>query len=313
MSNNLFSSGDRLLVLTVGASCSGKTTWAEEFTLDQLSQGVNFCNLNRDDVRFRIHSNGVRDWRNYKFNKNNEKQVTDIIDELAKGCVDDGVNIIISDTNLNPKTQEKWQQWAKDNNYKVVYKYFDVEWEELVKRNSQRSGGIPEHILWNQHLKMKRTTSYIYSHDNTLEPCVICDIDGTVAKKAEERSFFDWDLVHLDEPRLEIIAMLDGLAMRNGNVVFMSGRDGSCYDKTYEWIEKYITSNWNDDISWKLVMRETKDSRKDYIVKEELYFDHVFEQYNVAAVLDDRPQVIRLWEQFNLPNIVNVGRYNHEF
>ena len=53
------------IILTIGASCSGKTTWAEKF----CGESDNFINLNRDDVRFELFTNNVRDWTKYKFNK----------------------------------------------------------------------------------------------------------------------------------------------------------------------------------------------------------------------------------------------------
>lgn len=42
-------------------------------------------------------------------------------------------------------------------------------------------------------------------------------------------------------------------------------------------------------------MRTTGDSRKDSIVKEELYQKYVAGKYNVFLVLDDRTSVCQLW------------------
>lgn len=50
-------------ILTVGISSSGKTTWAEKFVFENPS----WVNINRDDVRFTLFTNGVRDWGKYKF------------------------------------------------------------------------------------------------------------------------------------------------------------------------------------------------------------------------------------------------------
>ena len=90
------------LILTVGASCSGKTTWTEQFIEDHYGKqytGEDWVNLNRDDIRFNEFCNGVRDWTKYKFTKANENKVTEIIDGIAQEAVKDDFNIIVSDTN----------------------------------------------------------------------------------------------------------------------------------------------------------------------------------------------------------------------
>ncbi|GGM15372.1 hypothetical protein GCM10012279_36880 [Micromonospora yangpuensis] len=44
-----------------------------------------------------------------------------------------------------------------------------------------------------------------------------------------------------------------------------------------------------------LHMRTEKDNRKDSIIKAELYRTHVQGQHEVAFVIDDRDQVVRMW------------------
>jgi hypothetical protein len=46
----------------------------------------------------------------------------------------------------------------------------------------------------------------------------------------------------------------------------------------------------------KLMMREGGDTRLDSIVKEEMYDNYITAYYDVVAVIDDRPQVITMWE-----------------
>lgn len=317
------------IILTVGASCSGKTTWAEQFIADQevredfygvVRASNNWVNINRDDLRFQLFTNGVRDWTKYKFKHSNEKRVTSLEDQLAFNAALEDKNIVISNTNLNPSIRQKWKDFAETHGYEYEEKIFHCLWEELVKRNAQREGGIPESILWSQYKRFMQQYGYIGEHpvevyqpQRNLDFCVICDIDGCVADMRGIRKPYDWELVSQDKPRSEVIAMLDGLALRNGNVIFMSGRDGVCYEDTLAWLEKHITSSWHPDIKWDLVMREQGDSRKDDIVKYELYQQHVKDIYNVAAVLDDRLQVIRMWTVLGLPNIIQVGDYLNEF
>lgn len=293
------------LILTVGASCSGKTTWAEEWVKKDY---FNRVNLNRDEARFSLFTDGERDWTKYKFTKANEKKVTGMILEIANIEAQDGLDICISDTNLSSRTRDRWEKWAKENDYDVEYRVFEEDWDTLRQRNQQREGGISESILWDQYMRMRDYLSYETYSCNGKQKGIIVDIDGTVAK-VNGRSFFDWDKVDTDLPRNDVIEMVSHLAWINeAQVIFMSGRDGVCYDKTLDWLMEHYDpkSDWD----FQLLMREPKDPRKDFIVKKELY-NKVKDQYDIDTVFDDRPQVLRLWEELKIPNIINVGGSVH--
>ena len=65
-------------------------------------------------------------------------------------------------------------------------------------------------------------------------------------------------------------------------------------------------------MEFELIMRAAGDMRKDSIVKAELFFEHIEPNYNVMMVIDDRPQVIRMWTDIGL-DVINVGNYYEEF
>jgi hypothetical protein len=48
-------------------------------------------------------------------------------------------------------------------------------------------------------------------------------------------------------------------------------------------------------------MRKTGDSRKDSVVKDELYQEYVAGKYNVFLVLDDRSSVVEFWRSKGFP------------
>lgn len=298
------------LILTVGMSCSGKTSWASEF----VSNRSDWDNINRDEVRFGLFTYGERDWTAYKFTKKNEKRVTDICDVYAESCVNNGLNIIISDTNLSEKTRNKWKDFAKKHNYLYEEKAFPIEWEEAVKRNNQREGGISRNILWSQYLKMNEYLGkYSYTPDKTLPDAFICDIDGNIALKGK-RGFYDWDKVGVDKPRDFVIYMVMGLIQAGYTPIFLSGRDASCQEETYQWINKEVMQYFPDHEGFHLYMRSEGDMRKDYIVKKELFHKYVDGKFNVLGVLDDRPQVINnCWLDLGLPNVISTADQNKEF
>jgi hypothetical protein len=47
-------------------------------------------------------------------------------------------------------------------------------------------------------------------------------------------------------------------------------------------------------------MRPAADSRKDSIVKAELFWEHVAPHWNVRGVIDDRDQVVAMWRALGL-------------
>ena len=59
-------------------------------------------------------------------------------------------------------------------------------------------------------------------------------------------------------------------------------------------------------------MRKTDDSRKDSIIKKEIFLEHIDKEYNVMSVFDDRPQVIRMWRDLGL-FVFDVNQSECEF
>jgi hypothetical protein len=51
---------------------------------------------------------------------------------------------------------------------------------------------------------------------------------------------------------------------------------------------------------YELFMRKTSDSRKDTIIKKEIFFDNINGLYNVRFVLDDRNSVVANWRSMGL-------------
>ena len=291
------------LLVTVGASGSGKTTWAEQYT----TSNPNWVNINRDEIRFREYCQGTQDWSLYKFTKSKETRISEIADTEAQLAVENKKNIIISDTNINPKTREKWKQFAKDNGYEFEMKVFNCDWDTLVARHAKRPNAIPLHRVRSQYMSMLEFLGRkTYQPDIQLHKAVIVDVDGTVAQM-HNRGPFDWDKVAQDLPRKEIITMVRGLYESGFRIIFLSGRDGVCYNDTFEWLKR------NTGFPFELHMRAENDHRKDFVVKEELFWP-LTEKWNICLAIDDRPQVLRLWEEIGVPTVnVNIKGLYGEF
>ena len=286
------------LIITVGISASGKTTWAKNSNIS------NCININRDDIRFNIVAPGS-DWSTYKkHNKSNESKVTQIELAIAKNAVSNKSNIIISNTNLSKKTRAFWHEFAKEHHYEFEIKEFDIDVEEAIKRDRLRPNSVGEQVIRGQYTKwLEYIGRKTYTPNEQLPNCIIVDIDGTVAEMSG-RQPFEWDKVDTDLPRQFVIDVVTGYADRhNCHILFLSGRDGCCYAKTHDWLAEHVGHN----VSWSLNMRKTKDFRKDSIIKEEIFWNVVAPNFNVVGVFDDRPQVLQVWHELKLPNVICVG------
>lgn len=296
-------------IICVGMSGSGKSTYAEQFCKDN----PDWVEINRDNVRFTLFTNGVRDWSKYKFNKSKEDRVTEVIDQQIFDAVMEDKNIVCSDTNLNPKTRRALEDKLEGYGYSVSYKSFEITLEEAWKRDSNRQGGVGRDVLYKQ---WQQWLTYIgrktYTPDPSKPKAVIVDIDGTVAQMYN-RSPYEWEKVGEDKPRDFVINLVERMCtyfeVDRIDIIFLSGRDGICRPQTEEWLNDNIAYNGKLN----LFMRTEGDPRKDTIVKEELFWEHVAPHYNVMGAFDDRPCMVRLWYEIGIPNVISVANPWVEF
>lgn len=294
-------------IVCVGIPASGKSSYSEKL------RGQGWIELNRDYIRFRHFTNGERDWTKYKFNKTNESLVTkvfyDDLDKWAKLKL----NVICSDTNLNPIYREPLIARLKEYGYEVDVKTFDVPLEEAWKRDANRQGGVGKDVIYNMYQKyLDFIGRKKYVPDPEKQDCVICDIDGTIAQM-HNRKPFEWEKVGQDLPRKFVINMVMNSAMftHGEEIIFLSGRDSVCRKETEGWLNKHVfeMSDWSHD----LFMRAEGDCRKDTVIKEELFWEHIAPNYNVVAAVDDRPCMVRLWHELQIPNVICVADPWKEF
>lgn len=298
------------IIFTHGISASAKTTWAEEYCLEN----PNTVNINRDDIRFAIFTGGVRDWSLYKFTRAKEQAVTDMQEDIISQAVGDGCDIIISDTNLNPKYEQRILAMWQLEGYEVEHKWFDVDLMTALQRDALRENGVGYKTImrqYKQYCELKYGQDY-HTHEKGLPKAIIVDIDGTVADMDGVRGPFEWDKVHLDKPRQHVIDIVTNVEWsQNAFVIFLSGRDESCREATYEWLLKY--TNFPYKGCFDLIMRSAGNMEKDTIIKKRMYKDHIEGKYNIQYVIDDRPTVCRMWRYELGIDVINVGDPYQEF
>lgn len=287
-------------IVTVGISASGKTTFAKEMEKE------GYRDINRDWIRFNLVKPGAN-WSSYKFNKTNEDQVTEIQGKMIMESWSNEQNIVISDTNLDSKLRTALIKKLRDIGYEVEIHSFPVTREVAFKRDNLRANGVGQDVIYRQIQKWNDYSGRItYVPDESLPAAIIVDVDGTVAQM-NGRGPFEWHRVSEDVPRKIIRHMVEGYQDAGYTIIICSGRDEVCREDTHKWLV-------DNGIGFEeLHMRKKDDYRKDNVVKEEIFWTHLAHRYNIVACIDDRPQMIRLWHELKIPNVIAVADPYLEF
>lgn len=286
------------VILTVGAPGSGKSTWAQE----QARKDNGTVILCLDDFRSQLRGGS------YKYNKSQETVVKSChIESLRVLLHNDTVQkIIIADTNLNPNTRELLKKTiqSEDVDVSIVEEVFDVNYPELVNRNKKRGDkSVPSDVLFDMYKKMRTYlgTQKDYTANVSKPNAVIFDIDGTLANN-NHRSPYSLDSLIKDTPISVVVESLLMHYKQGYRIILVSGRhQGNSGDpkkhlnSTIEWLKKY-------DIPYDhLYMRKHNDKRKDDVIKEEIFWNYIADNYNVKAAYDDRDRVVAMWRRIGVP------------
>jgi predicted kinase len=278
------------LILTKGLPASGKTTWAKEY-IQKYPETANLC---KDDLRLQLGSTNKR-----------EKRVIKVRDLLTAHYFEQGYSVIWSDTNLNPVHIRRGTELAKQYQAEFVIQDFtDVPLAECIRRDLVRANSVGQQVIEQMYYEYLDKPDPQPAIDPELPSCYLVDIDGTLAIN-NTRHPFDWDRVGEDALNPAVATMVEKLG-RDTNIILLSGRSSVCRDLTIDWLKQH-------NISYKdLFMRPADDQRPDDILKSELYYFHVHNQYNVIGVIDDRPKVCRMWRNLGL-SVFQVGNPDYEF
>lgn len=291
------------MIITRGISASGKSTFAKEL----CEKDESYVDINRDYIRFNVVKPGS-DWSNYKFTNKSERDVTEIQKEMVMDAFGKEKNVIISDTNLNENTMKMWVDIADDLGYTVEVKEFPISYEEAIKRDRLRANSVGHTVIYKQYLNWLKVTGAVDSgRKNLSRPAIIFDIDGTLAFNHGERGWYDWMRVGEDSVNEFLADILRNKYNYGNTIILVSGRDEVCREVTEDWM-------FRNDIPYDLLyMRKEGDQRKDSIVKMEIFNEHIKNKYDIQAVFDDRPQVLRdVWIPLGLPTYT-VGNWMNEF
>lgn len=121
-----------MIILTVGISGSGKSTWVRDFCFKNNT----FLRSSRDDIR-RVLVGGLKDY----YTRKDVHHIEDVINEVELDLFDtiNGKwNLVVDNTNLRLRDIQRWMKIGKGHDIK--FKLFDCELATAKARVSERDG-----------------------------------------------------------------------------------------------------------------------------------------------------------------------------
>jgi|WetSurSiteA1Bulk_404760.scaffolds.fasta_scaffold00048_31 predicted kinase len=268
-------------VICKGLPGSGKTTWAK--TQVQLHK---YTRVNRDDLREMVFN------KHSPFSKEKENVIIALRDMNITYLLSNGKNVINDDTNLNPGTFNSQVELGEAVGAEVkVQDFTDVPLSVCLARNNYRISPVPDKVIVGMFYKHIWNRKDMLT-DRKLEDAIVVDMDGTLTITDQRNPYGPG--CEDDPPNTPVLELVHTLQEKY-KIVVVSGRDNKYYQPTSFWLSK---NNIKFD---NLFLRDNGDTDKDCIVKRNIYFKHIYENYRVVFVLDDRNQTVEGWRELGLP------------
>lgn len=295
----------KLAKVLIGVSGSGKSTHVRCI----LNKDNTFKVVSKDLIRKELFEYDTEKnfWDQYSFKEEKKLNINSIMMEQIKNFANLDQNIIIDNTNLSINKNDSLKIHLESLGYEVEFINLNAgsNINYYLQRNSNRLDSISDGAVNDQFILASQSGYIEYKAKYKI---AIVDLDGTVALKGD-RTFFEYNKAINDTPNTYVIdtikAILDAGLI--DYVQFLSGRESYSYTVTKDWLKK----QGFDMNRHRLLLRKTKDHRKDIVIKKEIY-DACLSHNEVFAVFDDRPQVIDLWWDLKLP-VFHVGDYRINF
>ncbi|MFE9630011.1 AAA family ATPase [Streptomyces sp. NPDC006463] len=302
-----------------GLPASGKTTAARAL---QAQSGGRMRRVNLDDLRSMLDLPDPERGRSWA----HEQTVLAVQDAAVRAAVDGGFDVVVDNTHLTKHIPKRLKAAVGGLATFVVHDFTGVPLEECLRRDAARENQVGEEIirvLADKHQKARKggwrlTAEWLngtsggmavppvreYVADPALPAAVLCDIDGTLALTGD-RGPYDFSRCEFDLLNEPVRHALDAFRRADGDViVLLSGRSEEFRTQTESWLRRHQVPY---DELW---MRAAGDTRRDDLVKAELFDAHVRHRYAVRVSLDDRDRVVAVWRRMGLPTWqVNYGDF----
>jgi predicted kinase len=132
------------LILCRGLQASGKSTFAENFILESPETRTR---INRDNIRHSYYNS-------YWGESVDENGVTRIEHTIAETIMQVGKrDIVVDNTNFKYEAVLPYLFLAAQHGYEVEFKDFNVELDELLRRDALREKSVGENVIRAYHKK----------------------------------------------------------------------------------------------------------------------------------------------------------------
>ena len=274
------------LLCLKGLPASGKTTYARKL----VDKG--WVRVNKDDLRDMLH--------NSKWSKQNEGEILALRDEIIIRNLVSCRNVVVDDTNLDPKHWNQFESIAGEFLADLDVKFFDVPVEECIARNKVRNQPVPDSVIYSMYQRYIKPPEQVIEYDDNKEECIIVDIDGTLAHIADGRSPYDASRA-MNDSLDDAVSVITAMFYNHGyKVIILTGRGEEHREVTEKWLELHNVEY--DELYTRLDtdVDDKGNKLEDSIVKERLFRTHIEPRFNVKFVLDDRDRVVNMWRRIGL-------------
>ena len=147
MNINLNKLKEPYVIVLIGPPLVGKSTWIKK---NFLEKGKEVNIISRDQILLDVSDSDDYDTA---FKNVDQKRVNQLLDSSLKNANNNEDNVIIDMTNMTSKRRRTTLDYFDDNYNKIAIIFPLLEWNEMIRRNSNRqkeeNKTIPENVLRN--------------------------------------------------------------------------------------------------------------------------------------------------------------------
>jgi predicted kinase len=284
----------------MGVPGSGKSFWAKA----EASKNPKIVVVEKDEIRDELASTSGWTW-------SKEREASDIIprrDERIRLALKAGCSVISSDTNLDRVHKTSLSALAQEAGVEFEIRRFDVPLEECIRRDRERPKPVGEAVVrkfWTKYVKDDWTHFPVSAlkpeivlrkvQDNPFLPkALICDLDGTLALNDGHRSHYDASKSDEDDVNFPVEELLHAFSKQGYQIIYLTGREEIHREPSQKFLDKWGMPEGP------LYMRPKGDTRKDWLVKLEIFDREIRDKFQVVFCLEDRSRVVQMWREIGL-------------
>lgn len=131
------------VTMMIGLPGSGKSTWCRD--LYDEGDGFNVY-INRDTIRQEVF--GV------EFDSSQEPKVKAVAIETYRNALQDGLNVILDNTNLSKHSRAEWIKIAKEYGADITAVFMNLDYKQAAARQENRERKVSVDVIRRMYLDL---------------------------------------------------------------------------------------------------------------------------------------------------------------